>query len=61
MAKKRKAKKTAKKRATSSASRKKAAGARSAPKRSTKPRKKRVRGMTEDQALHRIYAKLGTD
>ena len=62
MAKKRKVRKTAKKRVRTSVSRKNVAGARSAPKRSTKARrgKKRTRRMTTDRALDTIL-KAGMD
>ena len=59
MAKKRKVRKTAKKRVRTPVSRKNVAGARSAPKRSTKARrsKKRTRRMTIERALETIRLK----
>ena len=63
MATKRKARKTVKKRATKSVKRRNVAGARSAPKRSTKARrsKKRTRRMTTDKALGQIFKNTGED
>ena len=63
MAKKRTVRKTAKKRVRTSASRKNVAGARSAPKRSTKARraKKRTQRMTTDKALGQIFKNDGED
>ena len=63
MAKKRKVRKTVKKRATKSVKRSNVAGARSAPKRSTKARRKKksARPMTLARAARQIFKNDGED